>query len=101
MTIAIDSKQLDGKPKKVGTLDDKPVYQVRTKGGLNMICGPTGKPLGVGPHQAVARAIALKAEPTLVWNDLANGDYCPPDSYEFLMPKYEALTARIQALQEK
>jgi len=99
--ISLDSKQLSEKPKKVGVLDSKPVYAVRTKGGLNMICSSTGKPLGVGPHQAVARAIAAKAEPALVWNDLAKGDWIDPSHYQFLLPRYEALTTRLQALQEK
>ncbi len=94
--ISITKEQLDGKPRRVGTLDDKPVFAVRTKGGFNMVCASNGKPLGAGPMMAVARHIAEKAEPKLIWSDLSKGDWIDPTHFEFLLPRYEAVTARMQ-----
>jgi len=48
--IEIDERQLDGKPKKVGTLHGKPVLLFRTKGGFYMnVIMKNGARSGLGP----------------------------------------------------
>ena len=81
--------------KQVGTLKGKPVFQVRTTGGLVLVVasGSSGTSiLGVGPHQGVARYIAEKKESDLKWTDLSKADYVPYEAFAFILPKYEALT---------
>lgn len=99
----VSSKQIKGKPKTVGKSDGKDVQEVHTKGGLAMIIRANGsggfETLGTGPHRAVARAIANKKAPGIKWTELNKSDYVPPDCYEHLLPKYEALTDRMRQLQ--
>lgn len=100
--MQIDAKQLDGKPRRVGTYQSRPVMEVRTKGGLHLIVSPREKKppevLGTGPHRAVARAVSMKHH-DIQWNDLAKGDWIDPIHYEFLMPRYEKLTEDFRKLQ--
>lgn len=97
--MQIDAKQLDGKPRKVGTMGSRAVHEVRTKGGLHLIVSPRPDKgpeiLGTGPHRAVARAVALKHH-DIQWNDLAKGDWVDPIHYQFLMPQYEELRMRFR-----
>lgn len=98
--MQIDAKQLDGKPRRVGTYASRPVMEVRTKGGLHLIVSPRAdkgpEVLGTGPHRAVARAVALKHH-KIEWNDLTKGDWIDPIHYQFLMPQYEELRTRFRA----
>lgn len=86
--------------KQVGTLKGKPVFQVRTTGGLVLVVasGSGGtNVLGVGPHQGVARYIAEKKEADLKWTDLSKADYVPYEAFAFILPKYEALTEEFRS----
>lgn len=87
--------------KQIGTLKGKPVFQIKTTGGLVMVVlgGGTPSVLGVGPHQGVARYIAEKKESDLKWTDLSKADYVPYDAFAFILPKYEALTEEFRRLQ--
>lgn len=98
----ISSEQISEKPKKVGTLKGRPVFSMRTKGGLYMLVAPKGQSfetLGTGPHRGVARHIAQKHEPDVVWTDLSKADHVPIEHFEFVLPEYEDLTNRIRKLQ--
>ncbi len=91
-------QQLEGRPKRVGTLAGKAVMELKTKGGLNMIVAPAEKgggweTLGVGPHRAISRHIAEKNHKEIQWTALAKGDWVDPAHFEFLLPRYEAMTA--------
>lgn len=98
----LDKNQLAGDPIKIGLLHGKPVFQVVTKGGFYMdIVAKDGsfKTLGTGSHHYLARHIAEKNEPSIKWTDLKKGDFVPFEDIAFLVPKYEAITNRIRALE--
>ena len=97
--IPLTEKQLDGKPRKVGTLNSNPVFHVKTKGGWQIISDHAGKILGVGPHRGVAMNIAEKNAKGLEWNLLAKGDWVDPSHYQWLLPRWIEITNAIRALQ--
>jgi hypothetical protein len=99
----LSAKQIDEKPKKVGNLHGKPVYHLRTKGGLHILVTPGGtgyETLGTGPHRAVARHIAQKHEPEIVWSELSKSDHVDIEAFEMVLPKYENLTDALRAICE-
>lgn len=99
----LSAKQIDEKPKKVGTLKGRPVYHLRTKGGLHILVAPGGtgyETLGTGPHRAVARHIATKHEPEIVWSELSKSDHVDIEAYELILPRYETLTDDLRSLAE-
>lgn len=97
--MQIDSKQMDERPKKVGELHGRPVMHLRTKGGLHIMAKANGEVLGTGPHRAVARHIAQKHEPEIVWTELSKSDHITPDSFALVLPKYEEQTEALRTLQ--
>ena len=100
----IDAKQIDQKPKKVGNLNGKPVFHLRTKGGLHILVMQKNgayETLGTGPHRAVARHIASKHEPEIVWSELSKSDHVDADAYALILPKYEEMTAALRRLTPK
>jgi hypothetical protein len=91
----LSAKQIDEKPKRVGILKGKPIYHLRTKGGLHLLVTPGGsgfETLGTGPHRAVARHIAQKHEPDIVWDALAKSDHVDIEAFALVLPKYEVIT---------
>lgn len=99
----IDAKQIDEKPKKVGHLNGKPVFHMRTKGGLHILVmqkNGSYETLGTGPHRAVARHIAAKYEPEIVWSELSKSDHVDPEAYAMILPKYEEITEALRTLQK-
>jgi len=101
--MQLDANQIQGKPRRIGTRDgDKPVLALVTKGGFNMIVSPRGgqfETLGTGPHACVARHIAEKHDKSIVWNELAKSEWLDPTHYEWLVPRYEAITDKFRSLQ--
>lgn len=100
----IEPKHLDGKPKKIGQLNGKPVFHMRTKGGLHMVAtyGSGGlNIIGSAPHRAIATHIAQKKEPDVEWSELSKGEYVDPSTFEHLVPEYEALTDTMVELSKK
>jgi hypothetical protein len=98
----LNAKQIDEKPKKVGVLKGKPVFHLRTKGGLHLLVTAAGtgyQTLGTGPHRAVARHIAQKHEPEIVWSELSKADHVDISTFALVLPKYEELTEAFRALQ--
>ncbi len=97
----IDAKQIDQKPKKVGNLNGKPVWHLRTKGGLHVVVMQKNggfEALGTGPHRAVARHIANKQEPDIVWDSLSKADHVDVEAFTSVLPKYEAITATLRKM---
>lgn len=99
--MQISRQQMASKPKKVGKLNGKDVFHLPLKGGLHMIVGASEKAagfetLGTGPHPAVARHIAMKKQPDIMWTELNKADYVEPEHYQHLLPKYEAMTDAIR-----
>lgn len=100
----LTTNQIDEKPKKVGDLRGRPVFHLRTKGGLHVLVmakGASFETLGTGPHRAVARHIAQKHEPGIVWSELSKADHVNPESFQLILPKYEELTNALRAVQQE
>lgn len=95
MTAPITQDQIAYR-KKVGKLGDATVVEIGLIGGLHLIAKSVagGKPeiLGAGPHRAVARHIARKRNPEIVFTELNKSDHIEPMYFEDLLPQYEALT---------
>lgn len=94
----IDPREYKEKPRKIGTLRGKDVKHIRLRGGLHILAKDGDEPLAIGPHVAVAMALAMRAEPDLIWTELNKSEYVDPETMAFLLPKYEALS---QALRER
>jgi len=100
----LDSNQLDQKPKKVGNLHGKPIFHVRTKGGLHVLVmqkAGSFEALGTGPHRAVARFIANKHEPDIVWQEMSKSDHVDEAAFAMVLPKYEQITDALRQLSKK
>lgn len=100
----LTTKQIDEKPKKVGNLHGKPVYHLRTKGGLHVLVMQKGagyETLATGPHRAVARHIASKYEPEIIWSELSKADHVGIESFQMILPKYEEITEALRSLSDK
>lgn len=98
--MQIDSKQLVGKPKKVGKTEGRDVLEIATKGGLHLIVAAKDghfETLGTGPHRAVARYIAKKRR-DIQWSDLNKADHVPYEFLAPLLPKYEAITDKLRQM---
>jgi hypothetical protein len=96
MDIKLDD--LEDKPKKIGTLEGNPVFQIQTKGGFNVIAAQKGaqfKIIGAASHQAIARHIAQKKEPTLVYESLQKSEAYPLYAFKDLIASYEDLTDQL------
>lgn len=97
-------KQIEQKPKKVGVLEGKPVYHLKTKGGLHLLVIQKAsgyETLGTGPHRAVARHIAMTHEPGIVWTELSKSDHVDPEAYELILPKYVAITDALRSRKDE
>lgn len=100
----LSAKQLTGKPKKIGRLNDKDVFGMTTKGGLSLVVSAKDgafETLGAGPHAAVARHIAKKRNPDVVFTELNKADYIDERAYAQYLPKYESITEALQVLSKK
>jgi hypothetical protein len=84
--------------KRVGTLNDKPVIEICTTGGLYVVAlnkGSSVEVLGSGPHPALARFLAEKKEPDLVMMELTKSERVELHRMTPLVPKYLAITAAL------
>jgi hypothetical protein len=95
--MKIESKDLALR-KRVGTLRGRAIIYLMTKGGLHLIIsddeqGP--EILGAGPHPAVARYIAQKREPEILFRDLEKSEEINEETLQFVLPKYEKLTEQL------
>jgi hypothetical protein len=95
----VPSSQIEFK-KKVGKSDDKDVYHIKTTGGLHVVYKDEGKPtiLGAGPHRAVARHLASKFDDRITWTELSKSDHYDVESFQHLLPEYEALTEAMRKM---
>ena len=87
--------------KDIGTLDGRPVIELGLKGGLHLVLttnGPKIDYLGVGPHRAVARFMAKKRQPNIQFQELSKAEDAPVSTFQHLVPQYEAMLARLSAL---
>lgn len=99
--IEIDESQLDGKPRKVGTLHGKPVMYFKTKGGFHLhVVMKSGAPeyIGTGSHAAVCRHVSKLREPDVIWTELSKSDHVELEHFQELVPGYEELTTRCNEL---
>ncbi len=93
----ITPAQLAEKPKHIGNLKGHKVFEVHTKGGFYLVVEPTGtgfETLGVGPHGAIAKHIAQKHYPEIVWTELNKSQQVDPNSE--IVAKYTEITKQFQ-----
>lgn len=97
--INVTKQDLTGKPKKIGhTKSGSDLFQVMTKGGLYIVLGPNGSPIGTGPHPGVARNIASRMVDGITWTGLSKSDHLELSDYINLLPKYNTLTEKLYQL---
>ena len=90
--------------RRVGTLHNKPVVELITKGGLHLVVTEKdGKTeiIGSGPHRAVSRYIAEKREPDLVYTELSKSDSLDLASILSVVPRYQDLTEQLNAMMNR
>ncbi len=87
--------------KKIGTLKGRPVIELATTGGLHLIVMSKAdgiETIACGPHKAVARHIAKKKHPEIVFSELSKSDWVDPACFQHLLPQWETVTDRIRSL---
>jgi hypothetical protein len=92
----ITSAHIDTK-RQVGTLKGKPVVEIVTTGGLCLIVTPKGtgvETCGAGPHKAVAKHLARKRFPDILWTALEKSEEVAAEHFEDILPACEAFTDR-------
>jgi hypothetical protein len=102
--MQIDRKEVEGQPRKLGTLKGRPVMHVRLKGGLHIIAAAKGmghETLGMAHHVAVAKHMAQRYEPDVVWTELSKSEHWDIRLYQDMIPAAEELTARARALESQ
>ena len=88
--------------KKIGDASTGPVVEFATKGGWHYVAVGNGSKLeqvAVGPHRGVARFIARKKDPTIVWNILEKTEELL--IHPMLIEKYERVSDLICASFER
>lgn len=86
--------------KRVGRIGHSPVIELATTGGLHLIVtarNGVSEVLGAGPHRAVARFIAKKKEPEIMWTELSKADWVPVEHFADVLPFYEEYTNAMRA----
>lgn len=81
--------------KQIGKVNTNPVWEIATTGGLfiNVLGKGAGfEVIGTGPHPAVARHISEQKQPSVEWSDLSKAEWVDPAHFEFILPKYIAIT---------
>jgi hypothetical protein len=80
--------------KRIGTLHGQPVVEILLKGGLTLVTTlKDGKPktIGAGPHRAVARWMAEKAEPDITMSELSKSEQVSLSGILSVVPEYEKI----------
>lgn len=78
--------------KKVGKSGSKEVWHYKTVGGLHVMAKDDGTILAAAPHRAVARHLAQKFDSDITWTELSKSDHYDVESFQHLLPEYEALS---------
>jgi hypothetical protein len=60
--------------KRIGRAGKRPVYQVSGAGGIHLVVDDDAKILGAGSHPAVARHLARKNSPDVVYDQLEKSE---------------------------
>lgn len=87
---------------KIGRLGENPVYELATIGGLHLcvlVKGSKFEVIGTGSHRAIAKHVARKRCPEIVWTDLSKSDPVEDRVVQNLLPRYEALTEALRTAQ--
>ncbi len=86
---------------KCGTLHGSPVYMIRCIGGLFLCAvskGGSFESIGLGPLPIVAKKIAERAEPDILWN-IAKSEELELRFYQDLLPEWEEATEQLREYQ--
>lgn len=86
--------------RRVGRLNGRSVYHIRSIGGLNLIAaynmdGST-ETLGAGSHQSVAKYIAKKDNPDLVIDVLEKSQEASYEDFASVVPFWEQVTKNLK-----
>jgi hypothetical protein len=84
--------------RRVGTLKGQPVIQLTLKGGLVLLTTlKDGKPhtLAAGPHVAVSRFMAEKAEPDIQLNELSKSEQISEAGYLTIRDNWNKMLAKL------
>ncbi len=87
-----------GSKKRIGYLKGIPVYELATKGGLNLVLmSKNSVPLvlGLAPHRAIARHIAQRDYKDLILDELSKSEELPYDSYAHLVDFWAETTQKV------
>lgn len=87
---------------QVGTLDGDPVLAVSYIGGLHVVAAVRKNrtdTIAIGPHRAIAKFLAKKAKPSIVWTGLSKSDDYPYAAYAHLVPKWDAISTEARRRQ--
>ena len=99
--MKIEEKQILYR-KTIGNLGKSAVIEIGTIGGLRVVGvqeQKTGKikTLGAGSHRAVARYLALKAEPQIQISALEKSEEAHYADFKDLLPFWENVVARLNS----
>lgn len=96
--IPVTQEQLKDNPKKIGKTKNGVVYHMLTKGGLNIIMGKMtsgSRVLGCANHIAIARFLARKIDPDIVFDELSKSEDLPVEVFSHLVPFWEQYTQNV------
>ena len=88
---------------RIGTARGHSVLAIKMIGGLHLIAlnkdAGNWETLGAGSHSAVARYIASRNCPDIVWDELKKSNEPQYDDFKDLLPKYQEITNQMRAIQ--
>ena len=100
MGMEITKEQLKSK-REIGNVDGRPIYQIVTKGGFNIVAmlSKSGslEILAVANHPGISQWQAEKKAPKATWTNLRKADYCPYEAFSHLVGPFGQLTDQFQA----
>lgn len=87
---------------RIGTARGHSVLVIHMIGGLHLIALQKDggfETLGAGSHSAVARYLAERNCPDIVWDELKKSSEPTYEDFKDILPKYEAITNQMRAIQ--
>ena len=88
--------------KRIGSANGHSVLGIHLIGGLHLVAlsKDSGfETLGAGSHAAVARYLAERNCPGIVWDELEKSSQPTYEDFRDLLPKYELITNQMREIQ--
>lgn len=95
--LTIPSRQISYR-KKIGMLGDKPVVALGVIGGLHVVVLSNGakvEPIGASPHRGMAKFLASKRHPDIVFDELEKSERFDPAECPDMVAEYDRFTSRL------